>query len=145
MISPLANLIISSLVFIETCISKIDFKTFNANSIVTPRDRSETLLLVECPLAVYTHCRAHCLNLAIVHSCDQPVIRNMLGILKETCNFFEYSPKRTDNLLLCVIEKDSPDAKKTTLKNMSKTRWVERHEAYEVYSPFSCVSCELLR
>ena len=45
MISPLANLIISSLVFIETCISKIDFKTFNANSIVTPRDRSETLLL----------------------------------------------------------------------------------------------------
>ena len=37
---PLANLIISSLVFIETCISKIDFKTFYANSIVTPRDRS---------------------------------------------------------------------------------------------------------
>ena len=45
MISPLANLMISSLVFIETCISKIDFKTFHANSIVTPRDRSETLLL----------------------------------------------------------------------------------------------------
>ena len=37
MISPLANLIISSLVFIQT---KIDFKTFYANSIVTPRDRS---------------------------------------------------------------------------------------------------------
>ena len=37
---PLANLIISSLVFIETCISKIDFKTFYANSIVTPRDRT---------------------------------------------------------------------------------------------------------
>ena len=37
MISPLANLIITSLVFIQT---KIDFKTFYANSIVTPRDRS---------------------------------------------------------------------------------------------------------
>ena len=31
---------ISSLAFIETCISKIDFKTFYANSIVTPLDRS---------------------------------------------------------------------------------------------------------
>ena len=36
---PLANLIISSLVFIETCISKIDFKTFYANTIVMPWDR----------------------------------------------------------------------------------------------------------
>jgi len=32
-----------------------------------------------------------------------------------------------------VIEKDSPDTKKTILKNKWKTRWVERHEAYEVF------------
>lgn len=93
------------------------------------RRGTQVLLLEECPLAVYTHCRAHCLNLAIVHSCDQPLIRNMLGTLKETCSFFKYSPKR-NNLLLCVIEKDSLDAKKTTLKNICKTRWVERQEAY---------------
>ena len=37
---PLANVIISSLVFIETCISKIDLKIFYANSIVSPRDPS---------------------------------------------------------------------------------------------------------
>ena len=31
-------------------------------------------------------------------------------------------------------------AKKTTLKNMCKTRWVERHEAYEVFfALFSCI------
>ena len=36
---PLVNLTISSIVFIETCISKIDLKTFYANSVVTPRDR----------------------------------------------------------------------------------------------------------
>ena len=96
------------------------------------RRGTQALLLEECPLAVYTHCRAHCLNLAIVHSCDQPVIRNMLGTLKETCNVFKYSPKR-NNLLWCVIGKDSLDAKKTTLKKMCKTRWVERHKAYEVF------------
>ena len=89
--------------------------------------------------AVCTHCRADCLNLAIFHSCDQPIFRNMLGTLKETWNFFKYSPKR-NNMLLCVIEKDSQDAKKTTLKNMWKTRWVERHEAYEVFfAPFSFI------
>ena len=42
-------------------------------------------------------------------------------------------------LLLCVIEKDFPDAKRTTLRNMCKTRWVKRHEAYEVYFAFSCL------
>ena len=110
-----------------------------ASNMSSVRRGTQALLLEECPLAVYTHCRAHCLNLAIVHSCDQPLIRNMLGTLKETCNFFKYSPKR-NNLLLCVIEKDSPDAKKTTLKNMCKTRWVERHEAYEVFfALFLCI------
>ena len=68
----------------------------------------------------------------IVHSCDQPVIRNVLQTLKDTCNFFMYS-RKWNNLLLCVIEKDSPDTKKTILKNKWKTRWVERHEAYEVF------------
>ena len=61
-----------------------------------------------------------------------------LGTLNETCNFFKYSPKRS-NLLLCVIE-DSPDTKKTTLKNMCKRRSVERHKAYEVFFAFfSCI------
>ena len=100
-----------------------------ASNMSSVRHGTQALLLEECLLAVYTHCRAHCLNLAIAHSCDQPLIRNMLGTLKETCSFFKYSPKR-NNLLLCVIEKDSPDAKKTTLKNICKTRWVERQEAY---------------
>ena len=39
-----------------------------------------------------------------------------------------------------MIEIYSPDAKKTTLKNMCKTRSVERHEAYEVFfALFSCI------
>ena len=38
-----------------------------------------------------------------------------------------------------MTEKDFPDAKKTTLRNMCKTRWVKRHEAYEVYFAISCM------
>ena len=110
-----------------------------ASNMSLVRRGTQVLLLEECPLAVYTQCRAHCLNSAIVHSCDQPLIRSILGTLKETCDFFKYSPKR-NNLLLSVIEKDSPHAKKTTLKNMCKTQWAERHEAYEVFfALFSCI------
>ena len=38
------------------------------------------------------------------------------------------------------ISRVGTDAKKTTLKNMCKTRWVERHETYEVFfALFSCI------
>ena len=62
-----------------------------ASNMSSVRRGTQALLLEECLLAVYTHCRAHCLNFAIVHSCDQPLIGNMLGTLKETYNFFKYS------------------------------------------------------
>ena len=46
------------------------------------------------PKAVYMHCNAHCLNLAIVHSCDIPMIRNMIGTLNEICFFFSSSHQK---------------------------------------------------
>ena len=30
------------------------------------------------PVAVYTHCSGHCLNLVISHSCTVPSVRNVL-------------------------------------------------------------------
>lgn len=96
------------------------------------RRGTQALIQGKSPKAVYTHCRAHCLNLTIVHSCDQPLIRNMLGIFNEVCNFFKYSPNR-NNFLLAVIEKETPKASKTTLHSLCRTWWVERHEAHEVF------------
>lgn len=46
------------------------------------------------PLAMYSHCAGHCLNLVIVHSCKIPLVRNTIDKLKEVCLFFNYSPKR---------------------------------------------------
>jgi len=56
----------------------------------------------------------------------------MLGTFNEVCNFFRYSPKR-DKFLLAVIEKETLEASKTTLLSLCQTRWVERHEAHEVF------------
>ncbi|KXJ14854.1 52 kDa repressor of the inhibitor of the protein kinase [Exaiptasia diaphana] len=82
--------------------------------------------------AVFTHCNAHCLNLVIVHSCEIQMIRNMIGTLNEICLFFKYSPKR--NLLLqAVINNVRPETRRSNLISLCKTRWVERHEAFEVF------------
>ena len=84
---------------------------------------------------MYTHCRAHCLNLTIIQSCDQPLIRNRLGTFNEVCNFFRYSPKRS-KFSLAVIEKEAFEASKTTLLSLCRTRWVEGHETHEVFFAF---------
>ena len=85
------------------------------------------------PKAVYTHCNAHCLNLAIVHSCNIPMIRNVIGTLNEICSFFNFSPKWHE-LLAAVINNVYPNTRRITLINLCCTHWVERHEAFEVFN-----------
>ena len=43
------------------------------------------------PLALYTHCASHCLNLALGKACTVPIIRNSLGAVTELVNFFSHS------------------------------------------------------
>ena len=85
---------------------------------------TQAFIRTKSPKTVCTHCNAHYLNLAIVHSCDIPMIRNMIGTLKEVCSFFKFSPKRQE-LLAAVINNICPNTRRAT-------RWVERHEAFEV-------------
>ena len=40
------------------------------------------------PLAFYTHCASHCLNLAVVASFEDRSVRNMIGIVKRLSLFF---------------------------------------------------------
>ena len=46
------------------------------------------------PSAVYLHCRAHSLNLAVVHSCDNSHVHNMFGTVHKVAVFFGESAKR---------------------------------------------------
>ena len=38
------------------------------------------------PLAIYTHCVAHVLNLVVVDSCSNHFIRDTLAVVKEVIN-----------------------------------------------------------
>ena len=60
-----------------------------------PSDRTGVLacIMKGSPLAVYTHCSGHCLNLVVTsHSSNLPAIRNVLDKMKTTCLYFLNSP-----------------------------------------------------
>lgn len=46
------------------------------------------------PGAVYTHCKAHNLNLSIIHACKEPLVRHMMNTLQEIAFMFDYSAKK---------------------------------------------------
>lgn len=84
------------------------------------------------PKALYVHCMSHSLNLAISASCDVQDIRNCLGIIEKIYVFFK-TPQR-QQVLDKNIDKICPDSKKSGLKKVCPTRWVERHDAVSVFT-----------
>jgi len=79
------------------------------------------------PAALYVHCSAHSLNLALSHSCSIQHIRNCIGTIKSIGNFIKASAMRTE-LLKKYIKEQFPESKWTKLTSMCETRWVENHD-----------------
>ena len=84
------------------------------------------------PLAMYYRCASHRLNLAIVSACKIPAFKNAESYIGEIARFFNFSAKRQRLLDACIDKLDSvPRAKK--LKDVCRTRWVERIESYATF------------
>lgn len=79
-------------------------------------------IMRESPLATYVHCNSHCLNLVISKSCALPQIRNVMDRLKDCCNYFLNSPKRTGALELVVKHNVLDVGKRKPLLDLCKTR-----------------------
>ena len=102
-----------------------------ASNMSSSRAGVQGRILQVAPLASYIHCSGHCLNLVITKSCAVPDIRYVLDRLKYCCKFFINSPKRS-GLLEQVVSANVPDAeKRKPLLDLCKTRWAERHVAYQ--------------
>ena len=67
----------------------------------------------------------------LASSCSDVLVRNMMGSVSEVHKFFEHG-KRQDKLTE-VIEATMPDTKKVKIKSLCRTRWIERHNALEVF------------
>lgn len=79
------------------------------------------------PLALYVHCSAHVLNLAVSNSCNVQGIRNCLGTISKVRDFF-ILPKRK-NVLKTQIENSDEQISIKSLKRLFATRWIERYHA----------------
>ena len=84
-------------------------------------------------LAIYTHCHSHKLNLAVVKGLDLPSVRNMMDAADQVTRFYNFSPKRQKNLEDTIDQAVQRDSKKSKLKEMCKTRWIQRHDALNVF------------
>lgn len=84
------------------------------------------------PKAGFMHCNNHVLNLVVVKTRQIPSVRNANGTVTESAEFLWNSPKR-QVLMDKVVEKEDPQQKKSHLKTLCRTRWVERHNAYETF------------
>ena len=83
-------------------------------------------------MVLYVHCVSHVLNRCVV----LPIayrIRNIYGVVKEVCLFFNYFPKRQQELQEHIKSLPVKTTGKTKHANLCKTRWVARIEAFEVF------------
>ncbi|CAF1116873.1 unnamed protein product [Brachionus calyciflorus] len=79
--------------------------------------------------ALYVHCHAHKLNLALQDTCSNLVeVRNCIGTVNSVYSFIEASPKRH-----AIFEKLQMEKKKSELKlkYLSDTRWSSRYKAFK--------------
>ncbi|SMN02068.1 hypothetical protein SPONN_425 [uncultured Candidatus Thioglobus sp.] len=86
-------------------------------------------LVAENSKALYFHCKSHILNLCIVQACGLQSIRNMNSTVTEAAYFFHNSSKRQHFLELVVCKQTTT----VKVKDLCRTRWVYRHEAYESF------------
>lgn len=82
------------------------------------------------PKALYVHCAAHSLNLAVSNSCDLPSVRNCLGTIGKLYDFF-HTPKRQSVIKQCLEESDVVSGHEKLIK-LCATRWTERYNSVAV-------------
>lgn len=103
---------------------------------------TQAYILKQQPKAIYVHCISHSLNLAISDSCNVQDIRNCFGIIEKTYTFLN-TPKR-QHVLSKNIDTFCSDSKKTKLKQLCPTRWVQRHDAILIFVELFEAICETL-
>ena len=101
-----------------------------------------TLISNDYLLAFYLHCASHCLNLAVVKSLDETSVRNMIGVVNRVSIFFSAHPKRQRKLEEAIDQTQAGSTVKK-LKDLCRTRWVERIDALDRFKKLhsSLVSC----
>jgi len=88
----IANTIISIMKALNLDLIKLRGQEYDeASNMIGKVKRKKTRILQKFPLAQYTHCSSHALNLVIMSSCKNQQIQNMIGTIKTVTNFIRDS------------------------------------------------------
>ena len=129
----LANKITSSLQAFGSDLSNLQGQAYDgAGNMAGSVNGTAALISAQYPLALYPHCASHCLNLAVVKSLHITSVRNMMGVIERVYQFFAAHPKR-QTALEKAISDIQPTSKVHKLKDMCRTRWVQRIDAIQVF------------
>ena len=93
-------------------------------------------ILEQCPKAQFTHCAAHRLNLCVVKCCTIREVSDAMDCADGVVRFFNNSPKCQLFFSKCVQDERHGNPQfeqRTKLKELCRTHWVERHDAFEVF------------
>ena len=95
-------------------------------------NHTAALISAQYPLALYMHCSSHCLNLAVVKTLQITSVRNMMGMIERVHTFFQLIQR--DRLALeKAITDIQPASRVHKLKDMCRTRWLQRIDAIDVF------------
>ena len=72
----------------------------------------------------------HRLNLCVADTCQLPLVRNMMDIVRKPSEFFDNSPKRQQHLS-SKIRALIPAANHFFLVNVCRTRWIQRFDGMD--------------
>ena len=129
----IAEAILQKLSSWELCLSDLRGQCYDGSSnMAGAKSGCKALVQEQAPMALYTHCAAHQLNLSIVAACKVQAFRNAESCIGEIARFFKFSPKR-QCLFDKVMESMNPSPKAKKLKDACRTRWVERIDSYIVF------------
>ena len=99
------------------------------------------------PMALYTHCAGHSLNLAIISSCSIPCISDCIDQIKSLTLFVKHIAKQ-EGLLKAIVSKNTEHtSNRSPLLNVCVTRWIENIDGWERFSTahlFLVKMCEVI-
>ena len=139
----LADKIIHSLQSFGLDLSKLRGQAYDgAGNMAGSVRGTAALITAQYPLALYLHCASHSLNLAVVKSLQVTSIRNMMGVVDRVSVFFGAHPKRQRALEKAITD-NQPDSTVSKLKDLCRTRWIQRIDALNIFQHLypSIVAC----
>ena len=131
--SNLAEKITDSLESFGLDLGKLRGQSYDGAGNMAGRIRGTAALIsAQYPLTLYLHCASHALILAVVKSLEVTSVRNMIGVVHRVSTFFSAHPKR-QRALESAIAQNQPESAVSKLKDLCRTRWVQRIDALNVF------------